>query len=164
MNRRNFIKTVGVGIGGLTSLPTLSVEKSIPLYKEFDWLSTPSGLLYRIENHNGKKFINDIPFCVKTQRIKLVSDVNVDYTKEIIVDGKGSYDIFKAKEERLQIYYTNEFLLRCAKEQGYTHLYEFCRVVFYDVVTLESHSAYFVRGVKLPDWKTVDGKLQVVNV
>lgn len=163
MNRRNFLNTVALGVGGLISLPILSIGKSIPLYNEFDWLPYPCGLLFRIENHNGNHSFQSIPVTAKTYRTKIVSDIDIDYTKEII-NKEVPFDILGTKETRSQLFYTNEILLKCAKEEGFTHLYCFGRANFLNPKTYKPFTGYFIRGVKMPDWKTINGKLQVVSV
>lgn len=163
MNRRNFLNTVVLGVGGLISLPMLSIGKSIPLYNEFDWLSYPCGLLFRIEKSDKKHSMVSIPVTVKTYRTKIFSNIDIDYTKEIINE-EVPFDILGTKLTRSQVYYTNEILLRYAKEQGFTHLYGFFKIDYLEPTTYKPYLCYCVRGVKMPDWKTVNGKLQIVNV
>lgn len=174
MNKRDFIKNIGLGVIAAPLLsPAASLFKneveldtsSIPLYKEFDWLSFPSGLLFRTENHNGVHYMNSIPFSVGTYRTKIISDVEVDYTKEAITK-EVIYDICGRKTKYSQLVYINEKLLEYAKEQGFTHLYTFHRLECptIDPVTDKPFVCYFLRGLKMPDWKTVNGKLQIVDV
>jgi hypothetical protein len=61
--------------------------------------------------------------------------------------------------------YTNETLLLAAKNMGLTHLYMFVKGPYtIHPLTYKKRYSYYVRGAKLPDWKTNRGKLQVVNV
>ena len=56
-------------------------------------------------------------------------------------------------------------MLNEAKRTGITHVYEFVKhpASIIDPYGRE-YVTYFVRGVKRQDWKTVDDKLQVVEV
>lgn len=165
MNRRNFLNTVALGIGGVISLTVVSIGNTIPLYNEFDWLPYPCGLLFRMENHNDKHSIQSLPITVKTYKTKIISDIDVDYTKETITK-RISNNITGTEKMRSQLFYTNEILLKYAKEQGFTHLYGFFRneIPSLDPVTDKPYMCYYVRGLKMPDWKTINGKLQIVNV
>lgn len=165
MNRRNFLNTITIGTASIISLPMLSIGKSIPLYNEFDWLTYPSGVLFRIEESDKKYSMARIVVYVKTHKTEIFSDINTDYTKEVINE-QVSYDILGTKLTRSQVYYTNKILLKYAKKQGFTHLYGFfrneCPIV--NPVTNKPYFCYYIRGLKMPDWKTVNGKLQIVNV
>lgn len=165
MNRRNFIETVGLGIGGLIALPMSSIGNPIPLYKEFDWLPTPSSLLFRIENHNGNHSVVSKPIVARTYKTKIISDIDVDYTKETITK-KVLYNFLGREITYSQLVYTNENLLKYVKKQGFTHIYAFCRFEYpvINPVTNKPYMCYFIRGLRMPDWKTQNGKLQIVNV
>lgn len=178
MNRLDFIKTMSVGIGGLITLPAIGFS-TLPLYKEFDWLPSTASLIFRIEQTNeGIRSITSMPVCAMTYKTKIRSFGDIDYTKQTtteninydhLVSRIGQYNIAGQRREvsnHSQTYYTNEILLKYAKEQGFTHLYGFFRASTPIIcpVTNKPFFTYFVRGVKKPDWKTINGKLQIVNV
>lgn len=165
MNRRNFIETLGLGIGGLIVLPMLSIGNPVPLYKEFDWLPFPANLLYRIENHNGIHSLGVKSIAARTYKAKIISDIDVDYTKETIT--KKIIDEYLGRDIVYpQLVYTNEILLKYAKEQRFTHIYTFFRFEHpvINPVTDKPYMCYYIRGLKMPDWKTQNGELQIVNV
>lgn len=172
MNRREFFKTTALWAGATTLAPTIALEANeVPLYKQFDWFSHPATLMFRIEVFQGKHSLVCQPVCVKTTRLMLVTEPDVDLTQQtIVVRQSGDYEIERfgqhiTKERRKfdhpQTYYTNEILLNEAKRLGITHIYSFA-----SYVDEGGHNKrwYIVRGVKKPDWKTVNGKLQVVEV
>lgn len=179
MNRRNFFKTATLGLGAAMLAPTiaLGVTDDVPLYKQFDWMTHPAGMLFRIEDCDGKRSAVCTPVVIKTWKLKVTFDVDIDLTQQKFTD-EVSFDYMvdkfgnHIKRQRVssggchpQTYYTNELLLNEAKRTGITHLYSFvknpCPII--DPYG-RKYVCYFVRGVKRPDWKTMDGKLQVVEV
>jgi hypothetical protein len=178
MNRRNFFKTTTLGLGVAMLAPTiaLGVTAEVPLYKQFDWLTHPASLMFRINSHQGKLSLVCMPVIAKTWKLKVISDVDVDLTQQKFTD-EVSFDYMvdkfgnHIKRQRVssggchpQTYYTNELLLNEAKKTGITHLYGFVRSTSIIDPYGRKYVCYGVRGVKRPDWKTVDGKLQVVEV
>ena len=179
MNRRNFFKTATLGLGAAMLAPTiaLGVTAEVPLYKQFDWISHPSSVMFRINSHQGKSSFVCTPVIAKTWKLKVTSDVDIDLTQQKFTD-EVSFDYMvdkfgnEIKRQRVssggchpQTYYTNELLLNEAKRIGITHLYSFdqdrCPII--DPYG-RKYVCYCGRGVKRPDWKTVNGKLQVVEV
>ena len=120
-----------------------------------------------------------MPVIAKTWKLKITSDFDIDLTQQKFTD-EVSFDYIvdkfgnHIKRQRVwsggchpQTYYTNELLLNEAKRTGITHLYSFEQTTLQPRVMWTGgykYVTYFVRGVKRPDWKTVDGKLQVVEV
>jgi hypothetical protein len=152
MNRRSFFKVSAGSIAAIATIPTsISLLTEEPLYKQFDWLNWPSCILFRVEKSNGELSVKSIPVVVKTQKTKLTSKIDVDYTLE-------------THREKNKVYYTNPLLLKAAAELGFTHLY--CFVKSPPVVHPDGHLyvCYGVRGVKMPGWKTENGELKVVDV
>lgn len=179
MNRRNFFKTTTLGLGAAMLAPTiaLGVTDDVPLYKQFDWISHPASVMFRINSHQGKLSLVCMPVIAKTWKLKVTSDVDIDLTQQKFTD-EVSFDYMvdkfgnQIKRQRVssggchpQTYYTNELLLNEAKRIGITHLYCFeqDRWPYYGEGGYK-YVTYFVRGVKRPDWKTVNDKLQVVEV
>jgi len=187
MNRRNFFKTTTLGLGATMLAPTiaLGVTAEVPLYKQFDWLTHPASLLFRIEDCDGKQTAVCTPVVIKTWLLKITSHHDIDLTQQTFTEktssrsgrfvfprrnrvsdviGVDDQQDFEAKKH-LQTYYTNELLLNEAKRTGITHLYSFVKSPCPIINPYGSkYVTYSVRGVKRPDWKTVDGKLQVVEV
>lgn len=168
MNRRDFLKTTSIGIAATALTPAIAFASSeIPLYKQFDWIDMPTCLLYRINSYDdGHNEYAYVPVVVKTCKLKLTSDLNIDYTQEQI---KENVIATGFKNECLysytQSYYTNELLLNEAKKLELTHIYYFGRTpVVIDPITNKPYVGYIVRGVKMPEYKTVNGKLQIVKV
>ena len=179
MNRRNFFKTTTLGLGAAMLAPTiaLGVTDDVPLYKQFDWISHPASVMFRINSHQGKLSLVCMPVIAKTWKLKVTSDVDIDLTQQKFTD-EVSFDYMvdkfgdHIKRQRVgfgrchpQTYYTNELLLNEAKRTGITHVYEFVKHPA-SIIDPYGHEyvCYFVRGVKRPDWKTVNDKLQVVEV
>jgi len=164
MNRRNFFKTTALGIGAIVLTPTITLGATteLPLYKQFDWLPGPVSLLHRINEYEcGHKELESIAVAAKTYKFKLTSDVNVDYTQEYFVgnNDKGISDL-----KYNQRYYTNALLLNEAKKFGFTHIYCFVRtppIVYPDG---KEFVGYCVRGVKMPEWKSVDCKIPGIKI
>lgn len=168
MNRRDFLKTTSIGIAATALVPTIAIASNeIPLYKQFDWINMPTCLLYRINSYDdGHYEYGRVPVAVKTWKLKLHSDVNVDYTQETI---KETIVATGFKNEILYSYtqtcYTNELFLNETKNLGLTHIYCFGRTLeMIDPITYKPYVGYIVRGVKSPEWKTLNGKLQIVKV
>lgn len=153
MNRRQFLTSTALGLGAVTLAPTIALASNeVPLYKQFDWFSRPASLIFRIESYQGKHSLVSTPIIARTQRLMIASRPDIDLTQQTVVGRQsGEFD-------HPQTYYTNEFLLNEAKRMGFTHIYSFVSYIEPD------RCWYVVRGVKKPDWKTVDGKLQVVEV
>lgn len=180
MNRRNFFKTTSLGLGAAMLAPTiaLGVTDDVPLYKQFDWISHPASvMLFRINSHQGKLSLVCMPVIAKTRKLKVTSDVDIDLTQQKFTD-EVSFDYMvdkfgnEIKRQRVssdgchpQTYYTNELLLNEAKRTGITHVYEFVKnpAPIIDPYGRE-YVCYFVRGAVMPDWKTVNDKLQIVEV
>jgi len=187
MNRRNFFKTTTLGLGAAMLAPTiaLGVTAEVPLYKQFDWISHPASVMFRINSHQGKLSLVCMPVSchtwqptviAKTWKLKITSGFDIDLTQQKFTD-EVSFDYMvdkfgnHIKRQRVssggchpQTYYTNELLLNEAKRIGITHVYEFGKSTTVVDPYGKEYVCYFVRGVKRPDWKTVDGKLQVVEV
>jgi len=187
MNRRNFFKTTTLGLGVTMLAPTiaLGVTAEVPLYKQFDWLTHPASMLFRIEDCDGKRTAVCKPVVIKTWKLKITSHHDIDLTQQTFtkntasVSGRFVYprpnrvsDVIGVQDrqdfesdQHPQTYYTNELLLNEAKRTGITHLYSFVKTPYPITDPYGSkYVTYSVRGVKRPDWKTVDGKLQVVEV
>lgn len=172
MNRREFFKTTALGVSAVTLAPTIALASNeVPLYKQFDWFSQPATLMFRIETYQDKRSLVCQPVYVRSTRLMLLTEPDVDLTQQTTV-GRQSWDyeierfgqhITKARQkcDFDQTYYTNEILLNEAKRLGITHIHSF---VSYVDEGGHNKRWYIVRGVKKPDWKTVNGKLQVVEV
>lgn len=161
MNRREFIKS-GISLAGITGVmgitPLLANSNdTVPLYKQFDWISLPVAKVFRVEIHpNGEHMLACVPIAVMTEKLNLCSG-GIDLTEEKFTFNTQSRFIIDMKYQ--QTYYTNELLLNAAKELGFTHLYCFGRVY-----TADGMEHYYVRGAKFPEWKTINGQLKVVEV
>lgn len=168
MNRRDFLKTTSIGIAATALTPTIAIASSeIPLYKQFDWINMPACLLCRINSYDdGRHEYGYTAAVVKSWKLKLRSDIDVNYTQEQIKE-KITATGFKNKTlySYTQTYYTNELLLTEAKNLGLTHIYYFGRTTYIiDPVTFKQVAGYYVRGVTMPEYKTINGNLQVVKV
>ena len=171
MNRRNFFKTTALGVGATVLAPTITLGATteLPLYKQFDWLPSPVSLLYRLneitETEDRYMEVEYMPVAVKTQKLRVVSDVNVDYTLEQVVEPAEYWILGGALNRSVkynQLYYTNPLLLNEAKKAGFTHLYMFASSIQFDKPL--HYRNYFVRGVKMPEWKSVDGKIPGIKI
>lgn len=166
MNRRQFLQTTATATGALF-LP-FSVLAATPKpkisWEDFDWMGMPSQLAFRIEIRNGKHHLASIPYLCRTWKTKLCySEKNPDLTAEtfVIDKNKNLPKVWHQEEGRFQTIYTNEILLLEAKNMGITHIYQFLRGTWIiNPVTYQRDYTYYVRGARLPEWKTNRGKLQ----
>lgn len=176
MNRRDFFKTSAVATATLCATSVLGITAAAKpkiSWKDFDWMPYPAALAFRIEVKNGRETIVSTPYVCKTLKTKLVVSAaeaeREDWTQETLLVDRN-IGLPKAwhqeDKDRCQTVYTNETLLLEAKQLGFTHLYMFLRFgPIYDLETCKpSWYGYGIRGAKLPEWKTQNGKLQVVNV
>ena len=151
MNRRDFLKTTSIGIAATALTPTLTIASSeIPLYKQFDYIDKPLSPVFRINQYPcGKKLeLVSVKVVAQTCRLKIVTDENINLT-----------------HDKINNYYTNELLLNEIKVNNFTHIYEIVvNNSIIDSITYKRLNWYYVRGVKMPEWKTINGKLQVVKV
>ena len=174
MNRRQFLQTASLATGALF-LP-FSIVAATPKpkisWKDFDWMPFPSCLAFRVEAKNGKHFLTSIPYVCKTWKTKIFSFVGEpDLTREkcqipfryIVPNTIASMSKIVMETREVHV---NETLLLEAQKMGITHLYMFVRNEFQLWHPTENRffNCYYVRGARLPDWKTNRGKLQVVNV
>jgi len=170
MNRRSFLKTSILTAGALTCVPLnaiMDIPQCVPniSYIDFDWTNTPAFLGFRIERTSipiiSLKVVS-MPLLVKAQKLKIRTSPDVDLTNERQTVTSCGY----LQPSTIDVF-TNEILLTEAKKLGFTHLYCFCssRVSIWQPYDKElPYRNYFVRGVKAPDWKLINGKLQVVNL
>lgn len=177
MNRRDFLKTsVIAGAATLFTPAIVSAQPPAPAlppisWKEFDWMKFPSELAFRVEVKDGKHQLVSTPYFCKTQKTKLVFfEGNPDLTaeKETVLYRHciqhGDEKPFRVRKEEMVVH-TNPVLLHEAKKLGFTHIYMFVSGPYIiNPVTYEKQYSYFIRGAKMPDWKTDHGKLQIVNV
>lgn len=166
-----------VGATLLQSVIDLNIYEHIPLYKQFDWVPCHASVIYRIESFHGHPSTVCIPIIVKSQKLPLRGDINTDYTTETIAGLVNvTYDInrfgdYITKERHhknyIQTYYTNEVLLNEAKKLGFTHIYRFMssrQSIWQPYDEPLPYRNYFVCGVKKPEYKTVNGKLQIIEI
>lgn len=150
MNRRDFLKTTSMGIVATALTPTIAIASNeIPLYKQFDYINKPVSAVFRINQYPcGKKFeLVSVKVVARACRLKIVTDANIDLT-----------------QDKIDNYYTNELLLKEIKQNDFTHIYEIVVNNIIDPITYKRLNWYYVRGVKMPEYKTINGKLQVVKV
>lgn len=167
MNRRDFFKTSALGIAVAAITPTLSLAADeVPMYKQFDYFDSPTATLWRVNNYRGNLSVVTTTAIAKTWKLKLKSDIIVDHTEETIRESRMmeyGHGIKPFKYTRS--YNTNELLLNEAKALDITHIYCFFRgPALCDPVTGKLFVSYFVRGARMPEWKLINNKLQVVKV
>jgi hypothetical protein len=156
MNKRTFLKTATLGAAiAVSSIPsivnlTLDSKESIPLYQQFDWVSKPLFKAVRFNKINDKTFeiILSPEQTVKTTRlVNIKSDPSVNLTEEKI-NLNDPYFISSHWFEVNEVC-SNETLLREVQKLGITHIYR-----FETIVSLDNTRHYFVRGAKLPEYKS----------
>jgi hypothetical protein len=165
MNRRDFFKSTGLSLAGIPFLKWSALADNFksdsPLYDQFDWVNTPVGLTFRIENER----IVSLPFVCKTIRLKIVTHKDNDLSKQYFSQCRsgnvGFYTCY-IKNFHIQKIWTNKHLLKECLKLKLTHIYT---IMQSPPLCLGSDQvSYYVRGAKLPGWKTENGKLKVVNL
>ena len=167
MNRRDFFKTSALGVAVAAITPTLSLAADeVPMYKQFDYFDSPTATLWRVNNYRGNLSVVTTTAIAKSWKLKLKSDIIVDHTEETIRESRMmEYGHGIKPFKCTRSYYTNELLLKEAKALDITHIYCFFRSPpIFDLISGKVFVSYFVRGARMPEWKMVNGKLQVVDV
>ena len=137
--------------------PDWKYDPELPLHSCFDWVTGPYFIAYRIEatDVTAPPQISQSSFQVISKKLSITSDINEDLSKEVTTISIG---------DQMRSVNTNERLLTECLELGFTHIYEIISTVYTDFIEPPNpyKLIYYVRGVKKPDWQTINGELQTV--
>lgn len=181
MNRRNFLKlssaaaistpfAYGISLNTLNNPEEESQELPVS-YLDFDWITTNTGLLYRIERREDILRLNTFTFAVHSVKLNITTPSNIDLTDEFFYSDKYEDGVINTVYNRNQLpidktkIYTNPMLLAAVKNNGYTHIKDIV-CINYKYPNLENYhiNNYRVQGVTAPGWKSSDGRLPIINV
>ena len=169
MNRRNFLKTISVGVGAtavFTLVPSVITSPAPKIsWEDFDWMPFPSCWFFKIEPHKGNYKFPSVIVTAKICKTKILYYENgPDLTRERRIIQGTDFTRSGYKVNMPKTIYTNEILLLEAKRLGFTHIYMFHSPLTMIEPDRASRRGYYISGASFPGWTTDHGKIQVVNV